>query len=122
MSSRQADGIARPTSLTVPPAHRRIDSPPVLPAYERSRYPGQLKVSCRMAGNVRAAGEPGPVYPEGKADLAPKGPEGPAGPRMTPQDPHRPGTVLARVPCCPEVATRRNAGANPGLSRNCDRG
>ena len=26
------------------------------------------------------------------------------------------------MPCCAEVATRRNAGASPGLSRNCDRG
>src|SRR3954468_18610816 len=25
------------------------------------------------------------------------------------------------MPCCPEAVTRRNAGANPGLSRNCDR-
>src|SRR6266567_27701 len=28
----------------------------------------------------------------------------------------------AGMSCCAEVATRRNAGANPGLSRNCDRG
>jgi hypothetical protein len=74
---------------------------PVLPVYERSRYPGQLKVSCRTAGNVRAAGEPGPVYPEGKADLAPKAPKAQQPPKAPqppkrPQGPHRPGTVLSQ--------------------------
>jgi hypothetical protein len=37
-----------------------------------------------------------------------------------------PGTLApiasAGMPCCAEAATRRNSGANPGLSRNCDRG
>src|SRR5581483_4177000 len=105
MPSRQAGGKRGPTALTVAACSAGgIIRHPVLPVYERSRYRGQLKVSCRIAGNVRTAGEPGPVYPAAKAALA------------------CPVPSRRGVPCCPEVATRRNAGETPGLSRNCDRG
>jgi len=68
MSARQAGGRRGPTASTVAARSQAAWSATrFYRYYERSRYLGQLKVSCRMAGNVRTAGEPGPVYPAGKA-------------------------------------------------------
>ena len=96
MPSRQALGTM------YPPVADGLIRHPVLPVSVRSRYPDQLRVTCRMAGNVR--------------------PRRTAGQCTRRVRRYCPAPRPARMPCCAEVATRRNAGANPGLSRNCDRG